>query len=407
MNVEEPNEKVCSRKMKVFVLHGIGDLREEEREIPTPAAGEALVRVLACGICGSDVPRVYETGAHRHPLIPGHEFSGCVESVGEGTDPGLVGKRVGIFPLIPCGKCSACRAGRYELCSSYDYLGSRRDGGFAEYVCVPAHRLVPLPDRITDEQAAMLEPMGVALHAIRRGGLLTGPADAGATRPENALVPPANASEYEKQNPATQVSTEELKIAVLGLGTIGMLAVMLLKDAGYREVYAIGTRSAQQNRARSFGIDDAHYLDARALGTDRLITELERRTDGGADLVLECVGTSEAAQQAVLAAAPLGTVVLVGNPHGTMELPRETYWRILRRQLTLTGTWNASFTGGAEDDWSYLLERLSDGMDSSALITHRLPLAQLPYGLELMRDKSEDYCKVMLQICSNKATKEC
>ena len=124
--------------MKAYVLHGIGDLRYEDVGLPALAEGTVLVRVRAAGICGSDIPRVYRTGAYSHPLIPGHEFSGEVVRVGAGVDGAWVDKRVGVFPMIPCMGCPQCQKGQYEMCRNYNYLGSRTDGGFAEYVRVPA-----------------------------------------------------------------------------------------------------------------------------------------------------------------------------------------------------------------------------------------------------------------------------
>ena len=130
--------------MKAWVLHGVNDLRLETVPIPLPEEQEVLVEVKATGICGSDIPRIYHTGAHIHPLIPGHEFSGEVVEVGKGTDRKWIGQRVGIFPLIPCGECGLCRKKQYEMCRNYSYLGSRRNGGFAEYAAVPAWNLVLL-----------------------------------------------------------------------------------------------------------------------------------------------------------------------------------------------------------------------------------------------------------------------
>ena len=132
--------------MKAWVLNKVGEIKFEEVDRPVPKEGEVLLRVRAAGICGSDIPRVYQTGAHRMPLIPGHEFSGAVEEVGLGVDPKWGGKAVGVFPLIPCRKCEPCKAGHFELCRSYDYVGSRRDGAFAEFVTVPAANLLELPD---------------------------------------------------------------------------------------------------------------------------------------------------------------------------------------------------------------------------------------------------------------------
>ena len=114
--------------MKAWVLHGIGDFRLEEADEPVLAKGEVLVSVKAAGICGSDIPRVYRTGTYSYPTIPGHEFSGMVVKTGEGADPGWLNKRVGVFPLIPCGSCVPCKKRQYEMCRHYGYLGSRQDG---------------------------------------------------------------------------------------------------------------------------------------------------------------------------------------------------------------------------------------------------------------------------------------
>ena len=135
--------------MKAWVLHDVNDLRLEEVPTPSPGEQEVLVAVKAAGICGSDIPRIYYTGAHTHPLIPGHEFSGEVVELGKGTDKNWLGQRVGVFPLIPCGECDQCRKKQYEMCRKYNYLGSRRNGGFAEDVAVPAWDLVSLSKHVS------------------------------------------------------------------------------------------------------------------------------------------------------------------------------------------------------------------------------------------------------------------
>ena len=144
--------------MKAWVLHGVNDIKYEEREKPEIREGEVLLKVEAAGICGSDIPRIYDTGAHVHPISPGHEFAGTVV---KSVDTTLVGKRMGVFPLMPCRSCDMCQLEKYEMCRKYNYLGSRCDGGFAEYVRVPVWNLIELPDEVTFEQAACLEPLAV------------------------------------------------------------------------------------------------------------------------------------------------------------------------------------------------------------------------------------------------------
>ena len=160
--------------MRAYELHGVNDLRREDIEKPEIPSGWVLVQVKASGICSSDIPRIFTNGTYHFPTIPGHEFSGVVAAYGEGVPEERVGKRVGIFPLIPCRTCPQCRQKKYEMCEHYDYLGSRRDGGFAEYVAVPDWNLMELPENVSFREAAMLEPLSVALHAVKRSGVKPG-----------------------------------------------------------------------------------------------------------------------------------------------------------------------------------------------------------------------------------------
>lgn len=348
--------------MKAWVLHGAGNLRWETLDVPVPGGGEVLVAVKAAGVCGSDVPRIFETGAHRHPIIPGHEFSGVIEAVGPDVEPSWLYKRVSVFPLLPCGSCAPCKAGRYELCRSYGYLGSRQNGAFAEYVTVPAWNLAELPQGASFEEAAMLEPMTVAVHAARIG-------TDGFTLDKDAAV------------------------AVCGLGAVGLLLIMFLLEAGYQNIYAIGNKDAQKQRVTAAGVLPNHYLDSRKTDGAAHLQECA----GGAALFFECTGRNEAAAMGINGAGPMGKVVFVGNPCSDMAFRKDTYWKILRNQLTIAGTWNASFKGGVADDWSYALERLKmRRIAPAALISHRFTLEELNEGLSVMQEKKQDFCKVMV-----------
>ncbi len=420
--------------MKAWVLHGINEIRLETVELPALESGQALVAVKAAGICGSDIPRIYRTGAHRHPLIPGHEFSGVVESVGKETDSAWLGKRVGVFPLIPCGACGPCIKGQYEMCRNYGYLGSRRDGGFAEYVAVPAENLIELPDNVSFEEAAMLEPMAVAVHAVRRVLPEESRAESGPTgavnasgqtthgesrKPEQALPAETDGIGQSMNQPQTDVVAPqavggilpagtgvEETIVVFGLGTIGLLLTALLLERGKSRrksggsggrVLVIGNKDFQRQKILELGLSAEAYCDSRVQDAGRWI--LERTGGRGGDVIFECVGRNETLRQAVDSAAPAGRICLVGNPASDMALEREVYWKILRNQLTVTGTWNSSFSHKASDDWHYALERLSrKDLMPSRLISHRFSLEEMEKGLHIMRDKSEDYVKIMAVI---------
>ena len=382
--------------MKAWVLQDIGKISFENVPKPSVSKDEVLIRVRNCGICGSDIPRIYRDGAHKMPLITGHEFSGEVIGAGSPKLGAWEGKRVGIFPLIPCKKCGPCLLGHYEMCRNYSYLGSRTDGGFAEYVSVPAWNLIELPENVTFEQAAMLEPMSVAAHAIRRMGLTE-----------------KSSNQADRKTPETEGKTN--KIAVYGQGTIGLMLLMLLLAEGYEGIYAFGNHNLQKEKACELGLPTESFCDIRKEDTRAWA---KAHFGDGADISFEAVGNEKTYEQAVELAAPGGKVCLVGNPNTDMDLKREIYWKILRNQLTLYGTWNSSFgtadisdasvastvvstrcnEADTEDDWHYVLRMLSERKISpEKLISHRYPIDALEEGFLLMRDKKEDYIKVMME----------
>lgn len=354
--------------MKAWVLHDVGDIRLEEVKKPLPQKGEVLIKVKAAGICGSDFPRIYETGAHNMPLIPGHEFSGIVESVGDDEDRKWIGKKVAVCPKIPCGTCTECKKGNLNSCINYDYIGSRRNGAFAEFVKVPGSSLLEIPEEVSFEAAAMMEPLAVAVNAIRTG-----------------IMGNYNLS-------------QDSPIAVWGLGTIGLMVVRFLQDAGHHNIYVIGKREGQKKRALSSGIPEDHYIDSDS----KDISERLRECSGGISLMFECVGRNECLIGGIDSLAPKGMLVLVGNPYTDMDLPKDIYWKILRKQLTIKGIWNSAFFEektiyGPINDWNYALLRLSERIICPEdFITHRYPIEELDSGFNIMKDKREDYFKIMM-----------
>lgn len=332
--------------MKAYVLHGIGDLRYEDVSLPEIPSGWALVRVLAAGICSSDIPRIFEKGTYHFPTIPGHEFSGRVEKVADESDSQWEGKRVGVFPLIPCKKCPSCEKGQYETCSNYDYIGSRRDGGFAEYAAVPVWNLIELPETVSDVQGALLEPAAVALHAVKRAGIFPG-----------------------------------ASVCVVGTGAIGLLAGQWAKLLGAGRVVIKGRSESKRQIVQQSGLE--YLQDARA-GEEF-------------DCVIEAVGSARALEESLLLTAPGGRLLLMGNPDGPRALSQDLYWRILRKQLTLIGTWNSSY-GGADSDWTEAVRAMAEGrLRTGGVVTQTLGKDSLPEGLEIMRGRREPYCKIAVQ----------
>ncbi len=345
--------------MKAYVLNAIGQLDYMEVAEPVLKEGQVLVEVKAAGICGSDIPRIYENGTYHFPTIPGHEFAGVVRKVSSKDQEHWLNKRVGVFPLIPCQKCPSCKDKNYEMCSTYDYLGSRSDGGYAEYVAVPEWNLIELPDSISYEAAAMLEPAAVGIHALKR----------------------------------IDVSKAETAV-VFGPGTIGLLIAQWLRLLDVKKVILVGTRDEQRELAKRLGFE--YFINRKKVDAVEAVLEL---TGGqGADISIECTGYGSVLCDCLNVAKRGGDILAVGNPHSDVQLDRDTYWKLLRKQLRITGTWNSSFIPEYDkDDWRDMIEAVFFGkLQPEMQITHRLKFDELYKGLEMMRDRSEYYNKVML-----------
>ena len=332
--------------MQAAVLHAPGDLRCEAVPVPGIGPGEVLVKVAACGICASDIARVLTVGAHNMPLIPGHEFAGeVVDKAGDDPGPG-VGDPVVVFPLLPCRQCRYCEAGVYEVCDAYGYLGSRSDGAYAEFVKAPVWNTIVVPSGVPLEHAALSEPTAVALHAITRLDISEGDV-----------------------------------VAVLGAGPIGLLAAQWARAYGAGQVLVVDIVPGKLDMAAELGF--AHRIDARA--SDPVAAVLDLTGGVGADLVLEAVGVPQTVTQSIQMARKLGGVVLMGNPSDDVHLPRALAHEILRRQLTIKGTWNSTYAPGPPSDWHTALAGMRDErIQVGPLITHRFPLARVHDAFDML-----------------------
>ena len=338
MNLNEKNA------MKALNLHGVGDLRLDEMPLPACDEDEVLVKIGSCGVCGSDLPRVYTKGTYHFPTVIGHECAGTVVHDPRGE---LTGVRAAIFPLLPCFTCEACQREAYALCANYDYYGSRRDGGMAEYLAVKRWNLLPLPEGVSMDAGAMCEPAAVARHAVRKLG---------------------------------DVNSKHLLIS--GAGPIGLLVAMWARSEGV-------------GRVSFFDLDEAKVQFAVEMGFSAYV-------DGEAvDLAIEGTGASGAMVRCLDALCAGGRMVLMGNPIGAMDLSQADYWKILRKELVLCGTWNSSYAE-QENDWREALAAMSDGrIQPELLISHRVLLEKGIEALEMMKNRTETYRKVMLNMGEN------
>ena len=346
-------------KMWAAVLHAPGDLVYEQVDIPVPGENDVLIRVKACGVCGSDIPRVLTTGTYHFPTIPGHEFGGTVVETGKNVDPAWMGRHAAVIPLIPCRTCRACERGAFAQCEHYDFLGSRSDGGFAEYVKVPKDNLVFLPEGMNPETAAFLEPVSVALHVIQNNQVHFGD-----------------------------------DVAVFGLGAIGIFVAQWAKAFGARHVFAVDLDPQKTEIAKKIGLTDAICGSKE----DVLRVILEKTGQEGVDAAFEASGSGAAFNQALAILKAEGRLGLVGRPAGSLEIRNEGFEKILRKQLTIRGTWSFEFKRFPHHAWELALSALNEGkILTEPLISHRLPLENTMDAVRIMADKSEFFHKILIE----------
>ncbi len=345
--------------MKAAVLHGVDDLKYEEVLIPEVDDDHLLVKVKACGICGSDIPRVLTTGTYHFPTIPGHEFGGEVVKVGANADPELLHKNVAVIPLIPCRHCDQCEIGHFQQCADYDYLGSRNDGGFAEYCLVPKDNVVVVPDGVDPETAALLEPITVAQHVVTNNGVNFGD-----------------------------------DVAVYGLGAIGIFIAQWAKALGAEHVFAIDLDPKKVEIAKELGLKDA--ICSKDEDAKAIINEL---TNGkGVDVAFEASGSGFVFNEALTILKQNGRFGLVGRPVNGIEVKNESFERILRRQITIKGTWAFEMKDYPHNAWDLSLEALRDGkIKTEPIISHRIPLSKTYDGIKIMADKTEFFYKILVE----------
>jgi len=309
--------------MRVARLHAAADIRLADEPVPQESPGHSLVRVTAVGICGSDLHWWTEGSiGDDHlgtPLVLGHENAGVIMT---GRD---AGQRVAIDPAIPCETCRQCRDGHRNLCQAVQFAGHGNvDGGMREFLTWPTALLHWLPDRLTACDGAMLEPLGVAAHCIDLGHLRLGGT-----------------------------------AAVVGCGPIGLLVIQLLRLTGAAEIVAIDPLQHRRQVAAQLGADSTAEPAAPA-GLDDL-------TRGGADVVFELAGVSEAVQLAVTAAKPGGRVVLAGIPGDDRTNFQASVAR--RRGLTI------AMVRRMNEAYPRAIRLASSGaVDLNSLVTHRFPL---------------------------------
>jgi 2-desacetyl-2-hydroxyethyl bacteriochlorophyllide A dehydrogenase len=335
--------------MKAAVLHGAGEIRTESVADPVLEAHGIIIKVEACGICGSDLHVYKQSG--KEGTIFGHEFSGVVAEVGDKVTGISPGERVTAVGFRPCGKCFWCRQGKSHRCSDMALLGYQFPGAMAEYVAVPfaspGRNVFRLPEELRFEDGASVEPLSISFFSIKRA------------------------------QPGAKDTA-----AVLGAGVIGLNAIQVLKAMGVQRVLVTGRRPSRLEAAKACGAD----VVVDAAKEDVLKAIMEATSGGGVDIVVECAGTQETFDQAVEITRGGGKVILVG------VYERPLAWdplKAMAKNLTLVGCLGGNFPAS--------IELLQTGkVTTRPFITHRFPLDRAAEAFQVQL-RSQEAIKVMIK----------
>jgi L-iditol 2-dehydrogenase len=347
--------RVFDKFMKALQLSQYKQLEMIELPVPNPGQGEVLVEVAACGICGSDV-HGYDGSSGRRipPIVMGHEASGRIAATGEGVTGFSLGDRVTFDSTIYCGSCPYCLRGQINLCDQRKVLGVscsdyRCSGAFADYVIVPQRIIYPLPDGLSFAEAAMLEAVSVAIHAVSLSGVASG---------HTALV--------------------------LGAGMIGLLTLQALRAAGCERVFIADVDSSRLELAKKLGATVTLQMSG-----PELVSEILRLTNNvGVDVAVEAVGINATVQAAVDCVRKGGTVTLVGNISPEVTLPLQ---KVVTRQIRLQGSCASA------GEYPKAIELVASGaIQVTPLITAVAPLEEGPKWFERLYGREPNLMKVVL-----------
>lgn len=339
--------------MKQAVMTAPGEIRFQDVEKPAPKAGEVLMQTRRIGVCGSDI-HVYH-GLHpytSYPVVQGHEVGGVIAALGEGVTGLKIGDRITFMPQVTCGECYPCKHGMYHICESLKVMGFQTGGAAQDYFILPAENVLKLPDSMSLDEAAMIEPIAVTVHALARGGGAAGK-----------------------------------RVVVLGAGPIGNLTAQVAKASGAKAVMITDVSPYKLDKARQCGIDFVINTAEENLGA-----AIQR--DFGpdkADLILECVGIEATMTDAVNYARKGSTIVVVGV---FGKKPAVDLGLVQDRELSLVGTLMYQ-----KADYERAIELVASGkMALDKMITHRFPFERYLDAYHAIEESKGNYLKVMIEL---------
>lgn len=339
--------------MNAAVLYKNDDIRYSEYATPDVRPGSVKIRVKAAGICGSDVPRVLNNGAHFYPIVLGHEFSGYVVEIGENVTAVKVGDTVTCAPLLPCMNCDDCKKGNYSLCRNYSFIGSRVQGSFADYIVVPEINVVKYDSSISYIQAAMFEPSTVALHGLFCAGYKEG----------------AN-------------------VAVIGCGTIGIFTLQWAKILGAKSITA-------------FDVDDSRLALALRMGADETVNTKEKKGtthERKYEFVFDATGNVDAISCAFDIAANKAVICCIGTPSSEVRLSVSEWEKMNRKEFMLTGSWMSYSSPFPGKEWTMTAKYFANGQLKIApeFIYKTYPMSRAKEAFDEFKNPENIHGKIML-----------
>lgn len=343
--------------MKAALVYKSGDIRYGETADPVCGDDDVVLRVGACGICGSDTPRILNHWKYPVPGVPGHEFAGTIIEKGKRVSRFKVGDRVVAQPLIPCHSCENCKSGHYSVCDDITMIGADIHGGYAEYARVPASNVLAI-DGMDPEDGAMIEPCAVALYGVL------------------GIAPKLGDT-----------------VAILGMGTIGQLVLQWFKLCGVSRVIAVDISEKKLAESKALGADVC--LNAKDTDIEQAILAL---TNGvGVDIAMETAGSKITQEQCLLVTRKKGKVGYLGIARSDILLKEKSFESIFRHELTIRGFWNSYTAPFPGEAWTRSIAYIGAGkIRLKELVSHRFALNDIETTFHMLQERKEEYNKILL-----------
>ena len=355
-------------KAKAALLKSLGNWTYDEIIIPNPGKDRAIIKILKSGICSTDVVRSMEVGFYSYPIVPGHEMLGYVYKLGSQNNSLKEGDKVCVYPLITkcsddtcCGGCNTVYGiGKApNLCSNYDFLGSRSHGGYAEFVSSPIKNLVKIPDNLDDDLAVFTEPASVALHAFK-------------------------------------VAKQDRKfdsVIILGLGPIGILLASWCKLNNISNVIGVDRNENRFNNFKELGFKN--IIDTKK---DNIEEKINKFTlNDKVEIAFECSGSEELLNKGILSLKKSGKIVVLSNQIKKSTLYHDTLNKILRQEIQIKGSWSSVID--PHNEWEETLNMIDNNkLEIKNLISHHFKLSDAPNLFKSMYKKEFKFSKVVLSL---------